>query len=165
MSLLSTEEANRRFSEFRTLFRYMPFLQEHGFSEYGKGQLTGKMELLQDYFSNFPSDNPVLEYDVNNGHLPRGNRTDSQDKQSQVKKPYDGQSDNRDNVRGSLTDTARSSEREKDHQKVQSATRANIDTVHIEERRYFPENIRRNIKSYDGPSWIAKIRKLTEMDD
>jgi hypothetical protein len=164
MSLLSTEEARRRFSEFRTLFRYMSFLQEHGFSEYGKGQLTGKMELLQDYFSNFPSDNPVLEYDVN-GHLPRENSTDSQDKQSQVKKPYDGQSDNRDNVRGSLTDTTRSSEREKDHQKVQSATRANIDTVHIEERRYFPENIRRNIKSYDGPSWIARIRKLTEMDD
>ena len=86
MSILSTEEARRRFSEFRTLFRYMSFLQEHGFSEYGKGQLTGKMELLQDYFSNFPSDNPVLEYDVNNGHLPRENRTDSQDKQSQVKK-------------------------------------------------------------------------------
>jgi hypothetical protein len=165
MSLLSTDEATRRFSEFRILFRYMSFLQQHGFSEYGKGQLTGKMELLQDYFSNFPSDDPILECDVNNGHLPRENRTDSQGKLSQVKKPYDGQSDNSDNVRGAPTDTTRSSELEKDPRKVQSATIANTEKVHIQDREHFSENIGRNIKSYNGPSWMAKIRKLTEMDE
>ena len=51
MSIFKSEEVGRRLADFGIIMKYMPFLQEHGFSEFGKGQLAGKMELLKEGFS------------------------------------------------------------------------------------------------------------------
>src|ERR687897_226304 len=51
MNMFTSEEMNKRLSDFGIIIKYMPFLQDHGFTEFGKGQLIGKMELLKEGFS------------------------------------------------------------------------------------------------------------------
>jgi hypothetical protein len=64
MSTFTSEEVSKRLVDFSILTKYMPFLQEHGFSEFGKGQLTGKMELLKESFSDSPANSLSPQFDV-----------------------------------------------------------------------------------------------------
>lgn len=165
MGVFTAEEVSNRYSEFGILLRYMPFLQEHGFSEYGKGQLTGKMELLQECFSDSLADCFTSHLDASNNYTPGECKSVSDNRKSEVKKPTDTHTGNPSNSRGFINDGSKSGEQEKSYQSIRSASGADTYRVLEDglERKSFPENARWNIKGDDEPSWIARIRKLTEM--
>ena len=64
MSTFTSEEVSKRLVDFSIMMKYMPFLQEHGFSEFGKGQLSGKMELLKESFSDSHANRIGPQFDV-----------------------------------------------------------------------------------------------------
>lgn len=51
MAIPSKETAKIRIEEFRTILKYMPFLQKNGLSDCGRGQIIGQMHLLQEFLN------------------------------------------------------------------------------------------------------------------
>ncbi len=47
--MISMDEAIIKLTECKVLLKYMPFLQNNGFSDCGKGQIIGKLALLEEY--------------------------------------------------------------------------------------------------------------------
>ena len=47
--MFSTQKAKEKLTDCNVLLRYMVFLQNNGFSDYGKGQIMGQVALLKEY--------------------------------------------------------------------------------------------------------------------
>jgi hypothetical protein len=49
INMFSTQRAKEKLADCNVLLKYMTFLQNNGFSEYGKGQVIGQIGLLREY--------------------------------------------------------------------------------------------------------------------
>jgi hypothetical protein len=49
INMFSTQKAKEKLTDCNVLLRYMVFLQNNGFSDYGKGQIMGQVALLKEY--------------------------------------------------------------------------------------------------------------------
>jgi hypothetical protein len=49
INMFSTQRAKEKLADCNVLLRYMTFLQNNGFSDYGKGQIMGQIGLLREY--------------------------------------------------------------------------------------------------------------------
>ncbi len=47
--MFSTQKAKEKLADCNVLLKYMAFLQNNGFSDYGKGQVMGQIGLLREY--------------------------------------------------------------------------------------------------------------------
>jgi|SRR5919199_4023063 hypothetical protein len=47
--MISIEKAREKLADYNVLLKHMSFLQSNGFSDCGKGQIIGQVELLQEY--------------------------------------------------------------------------------------------------------------------
>jgi len=136
----------------------MRFLQEHGFSEFGKGQLTGKMELLKEGFSDsttnhleqqFDSRISTIQVDPSSFHDVKLSRTTPIEANSEDSKFNRRKIDNEEiSPVGSKT-----FERQDGHNTLDQGRG----------RKYLTENNRWNIKNDDESSWISRIRKLADV--
>ena len=165
MSIFKSEEVSRRLADFGIIMKYMPFLQEHGFSEFGKGQLAGKMELLKEGFS-----------DSSTNHLEQ--RLDSRISISQADASsfhnYEEQvvQNSRNpsiDVPPNLDDLKNKRQNFDDGEQkpvgIKTAERNDVQNTLNQSRlrNYLPENNKWNFKNDDESSWITRIRKLADM--
>jgi hypothetical protein len=165
MSIFKSEEVSRRLADFGIITKYMPFLQEHGFSEFGKGQLAGKMELLKEGFS-----------DSSTNHLEQ--RLDSRISISQADASsfhnYEEQvvQNSRNpsiDVPPNLDDLKNKRQNFDDGEQkpvgIKTAERNDVQNTLNQSRlrNYLPENNKWNFKNDDESSWITRIRKLADM--
>jgi hypothetical protein len=49
INMFSTQKAKEKLADCNVLIKYMTFLQNNGFSDYGKGQVMGQIGLLREY--------------------------------------------------------------------------------------------------------------------
>jgi hypothetical protein len=49
ISMFSIQKAKEKLADCNVLLKYMTFLQNNGFSDYGKGQIMGQVALLKEY--------------------------------------------------------------------------------------------------------------------
>jgi hypothetical protein len=49
INMFSTQKAKEKLADCNVLLKYMVFLQNNGFSDYGKGQIMGQVALLKEY--------------------------------------------------------------------------------------------------------------------
>ena len=49
INMFSTQRAKEKLADCNVLLKYMAFLQNNGFSDYGKGQVMGQIGLLREY--------------------------------------------------------------------------------------------------------------------
>src|SRR5919202_4388224 len=49
INMFSTQKAKEKLADCNVLLKYMAFLQNNGFSDYGKGQVMGQIGLLREY--------------------------------------------------------------------------------------------------------------------
>jgi hypothetical protein len=49
INMFSTQRAKEKLADCNVLLKYMTFLQNNGFSDYGKGQIMGQIGLLREY--------------------------------------------------------------------------------------------------------------------
>jgi hypothetical protein len=49
ISMFSIQKAKEKLVDCNVLLKYMTFLQNNGFSDYGKGQIMGQVALLKEY--------------------------------------------------------------------------------------------------------------------
>ena len=49
ISMFSIQKAKEKLADCNVLLKYMAFLQNNGFSDYGKGQIMGQVALLKEY--------------------------------------------------------------------------------------------------------------------
>jgi hypothetical protein len=49
ISIFSIQKAKEKLADCNVLLKYMAFLQNNGFSDYGKGQIMGQVALLKEY--------------------------------------------------------------------------------------------------------------------
>jgi hypothetical protein len=49
ISMFSIQKAKEKLADCNVLLKYMAFLQNNGFSDYGKGQVMGQIGLLREY--------------------------------------------------------------------------------------------------------------------
>ena len=165
MSIFKSDEVSRRLADFGIIMKYMPFLQEHGFSEFGKGQLAGKMELLKEGFS-----------DSSTNHLEQ--RLDSRISISQADASsfhnYEEQvvQNSRNpsiDVPPNLDDLKNKRQNFDDGEQkpvgIKTAERNDVQNTLNQSRlrNYLPENNKWNFKNDDESSWITRIRKLADM--
>ncbi|MFL6316364.1 MAG: hypothetical protein ACJ73C_06450 [Nitrososphaeraceae archaeon] len=47
--MFSIQKAKEKLADCNVLLKYMAFLQNNGFSDYGKGQIMGQLSLLKEY--------------------------------------------------------------------------------------------------------------------
>jgi hypothetical protein len=47
----SIEKIKEKLGDYNVLLKYMDFLQNNGFSDYGRGHIVGQIELLEEYLS------------------------------------------------------------------------------------------------------------------
>jgi hypothetical protein len=57
MELISEDEARTKLADCNIILKYMPFLQNNGFSDCGKGQILGQASLLQEYLKKVEGQN------------------------------------------------------------------------------------------------------------
>jgi hypothetical protein len=158
MSVFTSEEVSRKLADFGIIMKYMPFLQEHGFSEFGKGQLTGKMELLKEGFSDSTTNHSEQQLDrISAGRV----HLSSRDYEGQVvitsSTPSIGASphlEDSNNKRQNFNDG------EKNPMGSKTAERTDVQS---KGRKYLLENNRWNFKNDDESSWVTRIRKLADM--
>jgi hypothetical protein len=165
MSLFKSEEVNKKLADFGIIMKYMPFLQEHGFSEFGKGQLAGKMELLKEGFSD-PSMNRSeqrFNHQISISQADPGTLQDNEDQVVQTpRKPFAIASPNLEdsmNMRQDFDDG------EKNRMGIKKAERTDVHNTlgQSRGRGLLPENNKWNFKNEDESSWITRIRKLADM--
>jgi len=49
INMFSTQKAKEKLADCNVLLKYMTFLQNNGFTDYGKGQVMGQIGLLREY--------------------------------------------------------------------------------------------------------------------
>jgi len=130
---------DKRLSDFGIIIKYMPFLQDHGFTEFGKGQLIGKME-----FDSSP-------YHDGNEQVVKEFTTPAIEVL-----PYLQNSNNK---------TRNFDDGEKNPTGSKAAQRIDVHDAIDQSRRkkYIAENNKWNFKNEDESSWITRIRKLADM--
>jgi len=165
MSLFKSEEVNKKLADFGIIMKYMPFLQEHGFSEYGKGQLAGKMELLKEGFSD-PSMTRSEQRFNHQISISQADPSSLQDNEAQVvqtpRKPFVIASANLEDSMNMRQDFA---DGEKNRIGIKKAERTDLPNTlgQSRGRSFLPENNKWNFKNEDESSWITRIRKLADM--
>lgn len=156
MCAFTSEEISKRLTDFGILLKYMPFLQEHGFSEFGKGQLTGKTELLKEGLSDSAlnhSDSGIGSSQLDPKHHEYPDRSVNISSALSVNPPTTlGDSKNK---------RLGFNYGEKDSMAVEAHTRNPVDQS--KGRKYLTENNRWNFKAEDDSSWITRIRKLADV--
>jgi hypothetical protein len=164
MSAFTSEEVSKRLVDFSIVMKYMPFLQEHGFSEFGKGQLTGKMELLKESFSDSAANRLTPQFDVRASFNQVDATLNPDYEELRVKTSdsfsIEGSSNLGESVNKMLSSTGgdknsmgKTAERDEIHNAFDHSGRG----------KYLPENNRWNVKNEDDSSWITRIRKLADM--
>jgi hypothetical protein len=164
MSTFTSEEVSKRLVDFSIMMKYMPFLQEHGFSEFGKGQLTGKMELLKESFSDSAANRLTPQFDVRASFNQVDATLNPDYEELRVKTAdsfsIEGSSNLGESVNKMLSSTGgdknsmgKTAERDEIHNAFDHSGRG----------KYLPENNRWNVKNEDDSSWITRIRKLADM--
>ena len=137
----------------------MPFLQDHGFTEFGKGQLIGKMELLKEEFSDSTTNHLEQQFES------QASRCQIDGNEQVVKEfttpaievlPY---LENSNNKRRNFEDG------EKNPTGSKAAQRIDVHDAIDQSRRkkYIAENNKWNFKNEDESSWITRIRKLADV--
>jgi hypothetical protein len=161
MCAFTSVEISRKLTDFGILLKYMPFLQEHGFSEFGKGQLTGKMELLKEGLS----DSAASRSDQQSNSRISLSQLDPRHHEYEDQ-PVKISSTVSFNPPTILEDS--NSKRhdlnygEKNSLAVEKAHMRNTPDQ-SQGRKYLPENNRWNFKADDESSWITRIRKLADV--
>jgi len=164
MSVFTSEEVSRKVADLGIIMKYMPFLQEHGFSEFGKGQLAGKMELLKEGFSDITTNHS--EQQLDRISISRVHPSSSHGYEEQVvitsSTPSIGTSphlEDLNNKRQNFNDG------EKNPMGGKTAERTDVHDALDQSRgrKYLLENNRWNFKNDDESSWITRIRKLADM--
>jgi hypothetical protein len=164
MSTFTSEEVSKRLVDFSIMMKYMPFLQEHGFSEFGKGQLTGKMELLKESFSDSPANRLGPQFDVptNFNQIDATPTPDYEELRVKASDLFsiEGSSNLGESVSKMLSSTGGDK-----NSMGKTAKKTEIYNAfdHSGRGRYLPENNRWNVKNDDDSSWITRIRKLADM--
>jgi hypothetical protein len=164
MSTFTSEEASKRLVDFSIMMKYMPFLQEHGFSEFGKGQLSGKMELLKESFSDSHANRLGPQFDVPT-NFNQIDATPTPDyEESRVKASDLFSIEGSSNLGESVNKMLNSTGGDKNSMgKTAEKTEVHNAFDHSGRGRYLPENNRWNVKNDDDSSWITRIRKLADM--
>jgi hypothetical protein len=164
MSTFTSEEVSKRIVDFSIMMKYMPFLQEHGFSEFGKGQLTGKMELLKESFSDSPANRLGPQFDVptNFNQIDATPTPDYEELRVKASDLFsiEGSSNLGESVNKMLSSTGGD---KNSMGKTAEKTEFHNAFDHSGRGRYLPENNRWNVKNDDDSSWITRIRKLADM--
>jgi hypothetical protein len=164
MSTFTSEEVSKRLVDFSIMTKYMPFLQEHGFSEFGKGQLTGKMELLKESFSDSPANRLGPQFDVptNFNQIDATPTPDYEELRVKASDLFsiEGSSNLGESVNKMLSSTGGD---KNSMGKTAEKTEIHHAFDHSGRGRYLPENNRWNVKNDDDSSWITRIRKLADM--
>ena len=164
MSTFTSEEVSKRLVDFSIMMKYMPFLQEHGFSEFGKGQLTGKMELLKESFSDSPANRlgPQFDAPTNFNQVDATPTPDYEELRVKASDLFsiEGSSNLGESVNKMLSSTGGDK-----NSMGETAEKTEIHNAfdHSGRGRYLPENNRWNVKNDDDSSWITRIRKLADM--
>lgn len=165
MSVFTSEEVSRRIADFGILMKYMPFLQEHGFSEFGKGQLTGKMELLKEGFSDSTTNRSERQFDSRISSSQAVSNA-FHDYEEQVVKTFSNPPietsphfEDSNNHRRNLSDGVENPMGSK------TADRTDVHDALNQSRgrKYLSENNRWNFKNDDESSWMTRIRKLADI--
>ncbi|MGA7367688.1 MAG: hypothetical protein WBX01_01045 [Nitrososphaeraceae archaeon] len=157
MSVFASEEASRRLADFGIIMKYMRFLQEHGFSEFGKGQLTGKMELLKEGFSDSTTNHSEQQFDsrISTSQVDPSSYHDVKlSRTIPIEANSEGSKFNRRKIDSDEEISPVGSKTFENGHKPLDQGRG---------RKYLPENNRWNIKNDDESSWISRIRKLADV--
>lgn len=165
MSLFKSEEVNKILADFCIIMKYMPFLQEHGFSEFGKGQLAGKMELLKEGFSDSSMNRSEQRFN-HQISISQANPSTFQDNEDHVVEiPSIPSIDAPPNLEDSKNKRRDFTDREKNRGGIKTAERTDLHNTLDQSRgrNYLPANNRWNFKNEDESSWITRIRKLADM--
>ena len=164
MNMFTADEKNKRLSDFGIIIKYMPFLQDHGFSEFGKGQLIGKMELLKEGFSDSTTNHLERQYE---SHLSQYKIDSSPDHDGneQVVNEFGTPAIEMLPHLESLNNKRRNFDGEKNPASSKSPQRIGVhDTIDESRRKRYPnESNKWNFKNDDETSWITRIRKLADM--
>jgi hypothetical protein len=164
MSVFTSQEVSRKLADFGIIMKYMPFLQEHGFSEFGKGQLAGKMELLKDGLSDSTIIHSGQQFEsrIHNSHV---NPSSSHDYDEQVVRMSRATSiETSPNLGDSMNQRQNfNGEKSPAESKTSEKTEGYNTLNRSKGKSYLSENIRWNFKSDDESSWITRIKKLADM--
>lgn len=162
--MFTSEEMNKRLSDFGIIIKYMPFLQDHGFTEFGKGQLIGKMELLKEGFSDSTPNHLEQQFESQVSHCQIDSSPYHHGNEQVMKEfttpaievfPY---LENSNNKRRNFDDGEKNPTGSKAAQRIDAH-----DAIDQSRRKkYIAENNRWNIKNEDESSWITRIRKLAD---
>ncbi|MDX1373160.1 MAG: hypothetical protein R3321_11850 [Nitrososphaeraceae archaeon] len=76
MAIPSKENAKIRIEEFRTILKYMPFLQKNGLSDCGRGQIIGQMHLLQEFLNEKQTTDEIINTQQSSSSV-NNNRSDT----------------------------------------------------------------------------------------
>jgi hypothetical protein len=165
MSVFASEEVSRKLADFGIILKYMPFLQEHGFSEFGKGQLTGKMELLKEGLSDSTTNHSGQQFDscMPNSHVYPSSFHDYE--AQDVRMSSATSIETSPNLEHSMSKRRNITEGEKGPGGSKASERAEGFSPLDQNRgkNYLSENNRWNFKNDDESSWITRIRKLADM--
>lgn len=165
MSAFTSQEVSRKLADFGIIVKYIPFLQDHGFSEFGKGQLIGKMELLKEGLPH-PETNRLGEQcdsQISFSQVDPNSIHDYEDLSvstsgsSSIEPPPNLES--RNNKKRISNDGDRNSM----GINVTERSEANSVLNRNREGKYIPENNRWDFKNDDEASWITRIRKLADI--
>jgi hypothetical protein len=163
MSVFTIEEVGRKLADFGIILKYMPFLQEHGFSEFGKGQLTGKMELLKEGLSDSTTNHSGQQFE---SRMPSSqvHTSSYHDYEAQDVKMSSATSIEP-NLEHSMSKRRNFTEVETGPGGSKASERAEGSSTLDQSRgkNYLSENNRWNFKHDDESSWITRIRKLADM--
>jgi hypothetical protein len=163
--MFTSEEMNKRLSDFGIIIKYMTFLQDHGFTEFGKGQLIGKMELLKEGFSDSTTNHLEQQFESQVSRC-QIDSSPYHDGNEQVVKEFTTPAievlpylENSNNKRRNFEDG------EKNPTGSKAAQRIDVHDAIDQSRRkkYIAENNKWNFKNEDESSWITRIRKLADV--
>jgi hypothetical protein len=164
MNMFTTEEKNKRLSDLGIIIKYMPFLQDHGFSEFGKGQLIGKMELLKEGFSDSTTNHLEQQFESHLGPYKIDSSPDP-DGNEQVVNEFGTHVIEMLPHLETLNNKRRNLDGEKNPTSSKVPQRIGVhDTIDENRRKRYPnESNKWNFKNEDESSWITRIRKLADM--
>jgi hypothetical protein len=165
MSVFTSEEVSKKLEDFGIIMKYMPFLQEHGFSEFGKGQLAGKMELLKEGLSDSTTNQSGRQFDsrMRDSHVNSSFFHDYEEPVVGISSATSIEASP--NLEDRMNMGQNFDEVEKTPGGIKTSERAERHKAlgHSGKKNYLLENNRWNYKSDDESSWITRIRKLADM--
>jgi hypothetical protein len=165
MSILTSEEVSRKLADFSIMMKYMPFLQEHGFSEFGKGQLSGKVELLKECFSDSSMNHLEQRFDsrVSFSQVDQDSFHDYDEEVVQISR--NPSVDTTPNLEDAKNKRRNFNDGENNPVGIRTAERTDVHNALDQSsgRNYLTENGKWNFKNDDESSWITRIKKLADM--